>query len=203
MDILLKEGVDPFHCSQDGNTLLHDIVLDIKPTALRILLKHISSTTKLQQLVNLPFHGQTYNGYFALDIICVEASLHFNKFKQTLGERLANNIYSIMQILLNNNAQSKLINDSKNQIKAQLLIDIKGMYSKEGLWNIISAIAEEHEILTSPISQIKYHSLNEDKLCAIKFLAKIWQTNGILPAPITKKPSDIKTYSAYLPMKNS
>lgn len=199
IDILLKQGVDPFLCSQDGNTLLHDIILDIKPTALKILLKNISSPIKLQQLINLPFHGNTYNDYFALDIICIEATLHFGNFRQTIGERLANNIYSILCTLLNNNAQSKLLNDSKNNIKNYIIIDMNGTYTKKGLWNLISAIATEHEILTFPVVNIKYNPSNLDKQCAITLLAKQWQTNGILPAPIIKKPLDIKTDSTQLP----
>lgn len=117
--VLIKQGVDPFQCSADGNTLVHDIVLDYNYAALRILLAHSLVDKQFIQFINRPYHGKFYEGYFALDIICIEASLQFKNFKQaisTSNRNISELIFLIIRKLILNHADSKLLSDENEEI---------------------------------------------------------------------------------------
>ncbi len=183
LDILLTSGVNPLLCSHDGNTLLHDIVLELKSFAITILLKHLATDNKIQQLINLPFCGETYNGYYALDIICVEASLQFEGFHQTKllsKKEIAHTIFSIINNLLKNHAQSKLLLDQSKNLHEFIKPDHKDNYSPKVLWKLIALIAENHELQSQPDN---IQTPQNNIIFTVKMLAEQWQRNGILPRP--------------------
>ena len=185
IDTLIKQGANPYHCSADGNTLMHDIILDINYAALKILLRHTPVNEQFIKFINLPFHGNLYGGYFALDIICVEATFHFKSYHQAskVGNRhIAESFFSIIQKLILNHAISKLLTDEHDELSNYLRVNRKNKFYQKSLWNLIARIAELHELKTMPTlnNQTNPKIFSSNINSHTHLVAQRWQSNGLL-----------------------
>ena len=156
--------------------------------ALNILLSH---THVDEQFINLPFHGEAYEGYFALDIICIEATFHFEDYEQVLmieNKNLAVNIFSVIQKLIFNRASSKILNDENEDLNKYLKMRANKKYCNESIWSLIARIAEFHELRTMPLlNKLSNHkTLHPDNNSTANLVAQRWQSNGMVPETITE-----------------
>jgi hypothetical protein len=81
---LLNLGANPFQYVNNVSTILHDIILDLELEPLNTLLDYLTIKGTWSELVNMPCQGELYNGYFALDIICIETTLQFSNYQDIL-----------------------------------------------------------------------------------------------------------------------
>lgn len=185
---LLGLGANPFLYVNNALTILHDIILDLEPEALKILFDHLTTKETWNVLVNMPFQGEPYNGYFALDIVCIEATLQFSNYEDTLlkqNKDIAKRIFTIINILLQNNAQSKLLNDAHINTNSFADKHSKKQFYRKQIWQLITQIAELHELInTQPVigNDEKESNLSYDTL-SVRLLAQQWQDGLLPPSP--------------------
>lgn len=172
---LINLGANPFQLSGNGYTLLHDIVLDMQPEALKVFLANVNPGEQLSKFINTPFSSRAYYGYYALDIICLETTQCFKDYNEAIkieNHEIANSILEIVRQLLTHNAQSKLLNDAKCEINSILKIDSD--YNFQDIWALITTI---HSLHTSKEKLVTEDTTYQSH--AAKLLSQEWLKQGM------------------------
>ncbi len=181
---LIDLGANPFQLSENNNSLLHNIALDLKPEALNIFLMRVQNEKHLTDFMNLPFcGGDAYNGFYALDVICLETANYLDNYENALlpekQEETMATLEIIRQLLLNN-AQSKLLIDAKFDINSILDLSNIANFTFQDIWPLIESIDALYQ--NTPLEDpVKDTAPNN----TAKLLAQTWLNQGMLPNKIT------------------